>query len=51
MRDGSGNGTGGPLVEAAGGGVAPEGSYGIVVIGASWGGLHAIGEIVRALPG
>ena len=52
MRDGSGNGTGGPAVEAAGGGgVAPEGSYGIVVIGASWGGLHAIGEIVRALPG
>jgi two-component system chemotaxis response regulator CheB len=31
--------------------VTPQGSYGIVVVGASWGGLHAIGEIVAALPG
>jgi two-component system chemotaxis response regulator CheB len=29
---------------------APQGSYGIVVVGASWGGLHAIGEIVAGLP-
>jgi two-component system, chemotaxis family, protein-glutamate methylesterase/glutaminase len=38
------------VAAGAGGDVAPQGSYGIVVIGASWGGLHAIGEIVAGLP-
>jgi two-component system chemotaxis response regulator CheB len=40
----------GPATDAAAA-VTPQGSYGIVVVGASWGGLHAIVEIVAGLPG
>jgi len=41
----------GPAAADAAAAVTPQGSYGIVVVGASWGGLHAIGEIVAGLPG